>query len=81
MPKDTTYPARAEDVIKTRNRELAALGWLAQVDLPENQPRCALNPDSSTVRLVVYAPHVPKPLFHQAEGTIAKKKFLVAVTA
>ena len=81
VPKDTTYPARAEDVIKTRNRELAALGWLAQVDLPENQPRCALNPDSSTVRLVVYAPHVPKPLFHQAEGTIAKKKFLVAVTA
>jgi hypothetical protein len=80
-PADTTYPARAEDVIKNLNRDLAAKSWIAQVDLATNQPKCALNPNSSTPRLVVYAPFVPKPQYHQTEGVVAKKKFLVTATA
>jgi phage tail sheath gpL-like len=79
--KDTTFPRRAEDVIKSLNVSLSNRGWISQIDEPENQPRCALNPDSSTPRLVVYAPFVPRPLFHQTEGIVAKKKFVVAVTA
>lgn len=79
--KDTTYPKRAADAIKSLNVRLRDRGWITQIDLAANQPRCALNPDSSTPRLVVYAPHVPTPLFHQAEGIVAKRKFLVAVTA
>jgi phage tail sheath gpL-like len=79
--KDTTFPKRAEDVIKAMNVRLKNRGWITQIDRPENQPRCALNPDSSTPRLIAYAPHVPRPLFHQTEGTVAKKKFIVAETA
>jgi phage tail sheath gpL-like len=79
--KDTTFPKRAADVIKSLNVRLSDRGWLSQISLPENQPRCALNPDSSTPRLIVYAPHVPRPLFHQTEGIVAKRKFVVAVTA
>lgn len=81
VPANTTYPARAEAAIKSLNNQLRLRGWITQTDLAVNQPRCALNPDSSTPRLVVYAPFVPTPLFHQTEGIVAKRKFQVAVTA
>ena len=81
VDKNTTYPRRIADAIKSLNVRLRDRGWITQIDLATNQPRVALNPDSSTARAVVYAPHVPRPLFHQTEGVVAKRKFIVAVTA
>lgn len=81
VPTNTTYPARVEALIRDFNAERRTLGWITQIDLDTNQPRCAINADASTPRLVVYAPFTPAPLFHQTEGIVAKKKFTVAVTA
>lgn len=81
VDKNTTYPKRIADAIKSYNVRCRDRGWITQIDLPANQPRVAINPDSATPRAIVYAPHVPRPLYHQNEGIVAKKKFVVAVEA
>lgn len=81
VDKNTTYPKRIADAVKGLNVRLQNLGWITQINLPANQPRVALNPDSSTPRAVIYAPHTPRPQYHQNEGVVAKKKFVVAATA
>lgn len=77
----TTYPKRIRDVVKLFNQQKALDGWLAQVEDAVNQPQVALNPNVSPPRAVVYAPFVPKPLYHQTEGVVAKRKFLVTASA
>jgi len=78
---NTTYPRRIRDVVKLFNQQKALDGWLAQVEAAENQPQVALNPNSATPRAVVYAPYVVRPLYHQTEGVVAKRKFQVATSA
>jgi hypothetical protein len=78
---NTTYPKRIRDVVKLFNQQKALDGWLAQVEAAENQPQVALNPNSATPRAVVYAPYVVRPLYHQTEGVVAKRKFQVATSA
>lgn len=79
VPEGTTYPKLIATDTSTLEYQLENDNWLAQV--AANPPRCALHPTSATPRPVLYAPIIPKPLLHQIAGTVALRKFLVAVSA
>lgn len=79
VPTTTTYPRNI--AIQTWNLEYKkqADDWLAQV--AQNPPKCALHPTAATPRPILYAPIVVKPLLHQIAGTVALRKFNVAVSS
>lgn len=78
VPRGNTYPQNIVNETKKLEYELQNANWLAQV--AENPPQCALHPLAATPRPVLYAPIVVKPLLHQIEGTVALRKFMVAVS-
>lgn len=79
VPADNTYPKKIASLATELFLQLQKDNWLSQVE--QNLPKCGLNPLSATARAVVFAPIVPKPLFHQTEGTVALRKFQVAAAA
>lgn len=79
IPADNTYPKKIVELVTELFLQLQKDNWLAQVE--QNLPKCGLNPLSATARAVIFAPIVPKPLFHQTEGTVALRKFQVAAAA
>lgn len=78
VPAGNTYPANIENEVKLLEYQKQNDNWLAQV--AQNPPRCALHPTSVTPRPVLYCPIVVKPLLHQIEGTVALRKFTIAVS-
>ena len=79
VPANNTYPKLIATDTTSLEYELQNDNWLAQV--AANPPRCALHPTAATPRAVLYAPIVPKPLFHQVAGTVALRKFQVAAAS
>lgn len=72
-----TYPRNIANEVAKLEYDCQNDNWITQV--AANPPQCALHPLSSTPRPVLYAPIVPTPLLHQIEGTVALKKFTIAV--
>lgn len=73
----TTYPRNIANEVAKLEYDCQNDNWITQV--AENPPQCALHPLSATPRPVLYAPIIPTPLLHQIEGTVALKKFTIAV--
>lgn len=78
VPEGTTYPKNIAIQVWNLEYKKQADNWLAQV--AQNPPKCALHPTASTPRPILYAPIVAKPLLHQIAGTVALRKFQVAVS-
>lgn len=78
VPQGVTFPKNIANATWALEYQKQNDKWLAQVKL--NPPRCALHPTSATPRPILYAPIVVLPLLHQIAGTVALRKFQVAVT-